>query len=293
MRRRLELIQKDPDLRLLEVPEYKRKWEPLGFAAECQRAAKEWSCSHIEETVRSRGRPVTAQQVAAAVQDDARLLAVASLLQRRRDVDIARLVSSILEEQAVPNHPFHIYTTSGLTKRAAWENIWSLQRRQDAGEKIDRIPEPPEYSQGSRGKPTDFLRDEYWRLRGRLDVSQERFIAFTEVPGRSNGELLYGWAGCTPLERLRMLLGIDETLEDAGLSLADRAALLDSAWRLLPDAAREDAAVAKRLKAEVQALVGIDGPSRETLDDWRRRFPPPSARGGRRPQADSQEVAAR
>jgi len=54
--------------------------------------------------------------------------------------------------------------------------------------------------------------------------------------------------------------------------------LLDRAWRLLPDVAREDAAAATRLKAELQALVGPEGPSREMLEDWKKRFPPPSSR---------------
>jgi hypothetical protein len=109
------------------------------------------------------------------------------------------------------------------------------------------------------------------------------------VPGRSGPETLYGWAGWTPVQRLKAVLAIDEDLEDAGLPLADRAGLLDSAWRLLPEAARQDVAAANRLKAEVQSLVGADGPSREMLDNWRRRFPPPSTRGTRETRSESCE----
>jgi len=52
----------------------------------------------------------------------------------------------------------------------------------------------------------------------------------------------------------------------------------------LPEVAREDAAVAARLKAELQALVGPEGPSRELIEDWKKRFPPPTLRasGGKR-----------
>ena len=39
-----------------------------------------------------------------------------------------------------------------------------------------------------------------------------------------------------------------------------------------------DAPAATRLKAEIQALVGPDGPSRELLEEWRTRFPPPTSR---------------
>jgi len=44
----------------------------------------------------------------------------------------------------------------------------------------------------------------------------------------------------------------------------------------LPDVAREDAAAATRLKAELQALVGPEGPSPQLIEDWTKRFPPPT-----------------
>jgi hypothetical protein len=75
---------------------------------------------------------------------------------------------------------------------------------------------------------------------------------------------------------LKALLAIDEELEDASIPLADRIGLLDSAWRLLPDVARDDAAAAARLRAELQAVVGPQGPSRELIEDWKKRFPPPA-----------------
>jgi hypothetical protein len=178
----------------------------------------------------------------------------------------------------VPNHRFHIYKPAGLVKREAWERTWEDQRREDASEKV--TPEvPPSYGTG------DFLKTEYWQLRGKLDVPKERFIAFTEVPGRSGVETLYGWAGWTPVQRLRAILAIDENLEDADVPLADRIGLLDSAWRLLPDVAREDAAAAARLKAELQALVGPQGPGPELIEDWRKRYPPPSTRGAKAKRA--------
>jgi hypothetical protein len=77
---------------------------------------------------------------------------------------------------------------------------------------------------------------------------------------------------------VKAILAMDEELEDASVPLADRIGLLESAWRLLPDVAREDAAAAGRLKAELQALVGPEGPSAALMEDWKKRFPPPSAR---------------
>lgn len=60
----------------------------------------------------------------------------------------------------------------------------------------------------------DFLKPESFRLRGKFDVPSERFIAFTQIHSRGAGETLYGWAGWTPLERVRALLAIDEQCED-------------------------------------------------------------------------------
>jgi hypothetical protein len=283
--RRVSLIENDSTLSMLEAPEYKRKWEPTAWNQDVKDAAFSWLAARVEAVVAQRGHALSLPQIVAAIQDDARLLAIAALYQERRDVDLGGLVGEIMGAGSVPSHRFHIYTESGLTKRAAWEEVWQLQRREDAGEKVPSFPTLPEYSQGSRGKSSDFLRTEYWQIRGRLDVPTERFVAFTEVPRRSGVETLYGWAGWTDQQHMKAILAIDEELEDASVPLGDRIGLLDSAWRLLPDVARENAAAATRLKAELKALVGPEGPSAALIEDWKKRFPPPTTRaaGARRP----------
>ena len=279
---RIALTENGGALALLECSEYKRKWEPLAFEADLAQAAVSWLASRLEDAAKARRKPHTLSSLTGAVQDESAFLAVASVYQGRRDIDLDGLVADIVNDETVANHPFHIHTQSGLAKREVWETLWTLQRREDLGERVEVIPTPPEYSQGSRGKSIDYLKDEYWKLRGKLNVPKERFVAFTEVPGREGASTLYCWAGWTPLQRLRAILSIDEELEDGGVPLTDRIALLDSAWRLLPDVARQDAAAASRIKAELQAVVGAEGPSKEMLDDWRGRFPPPGGRGSRK-----------
>jgi hypothetical protein len=291
LEQRLALIENDAMLRMLESPEYKRKWESSQWEQDVKTASFAWLASRLESVVKKRPGALSVSQLIATIQDDTWMLVVASVYQERRDVDLQRLFSEIIAADSVPNHRFHVYTESGLAKRAAWEDVWSLQRREDAGEKFTSMPMPPEYSQGSRGKSTDFLRSEYWQLRGKLDVPKERFIAFTEVPGRAGADTLYGWAGWTPTQRLKAMLSIDEELEDASVPLADRIGLLDSAWRLLPDVARDDAATAARLKAELQALVGPDGPSWELIEDWKQRFPPPKRKAARASRAKAKKKA--
>ncbi len=246
-----------------------------------QQQLLDWLTERVESATRTRGKTVSAERIAADLQDDPEFQTVAQVFVASPSFDVVAIVRDIMAANAVPHHPSHVYTDAGLSKRAAWERVWDLQRREDNGEAVGEIPVPPEYSQGSRGKSKDFVRNEYWQLRGKLDVPKERFIAFSEVPDREGSDTLYGWAGWTPLQRLKTLLAIDEELEDADVPLADRIGVLDSAWRLLPDVAREDATAAGRLKAELQALVGPDGPSPELIEEWRRRFPPPTARGKR------------
>jgi hypothetical protein len=277
--RRLAQLESNEALSIIESPEYKRKWERIRFAEDLETACFEFLADIVEDALSAFTKPLTLARIVGLVQNNTRFLTVASIYQNRRDVDVMGLVSDIVAAESVPNHPFHTYTDSGLTKRAAWTAVWELQRQEDAGNEVGNVPVPPEFSQGSRGKSTDFLRNSYWRVRGRFDVPTERFVAYTEVLRRGGGETLYGWGGWTSVQRLKALLAVDEELEDAGISLVDRVGVLDSAWRLLPDVAREDPVAATRLKAEIQALVGPQGPSRELIDDWRKRVPPPGKSG--------------
>jgi hypothetical protein len=299
-RRREAAIGASDALELIEGPVYKRAWrdteqnvtEPDYRKAKDEEDLRLWVCDRVETWASKRTALFTVAQLTAALQDDGSVHRVAGALSRRADYSLERLLAGLVTADAVPSHPLHTYTESGLEKRAAWERVWELQRREDAGERVGEIPVPPEYSQGSRGKSRDFTKNEYWGNRGKLDVPKERFIAFTEVPGRDGARTLYGWAGWTPVQRVRAMLALDETLEEEGLALSDRIALLDSAWRLLPDVARDDAAAASRLKAEMQALVGAAGPSAEMLAEWREEFPPPGGRGRARSGRRSRQAGA-
>ncbi len=289
--RRVAEIESNAAVRTIERYMFKRLWRDTEdnvvervFREKHDKAqVSAWLLDKIEAAAAKRAAPFTVARIAADLMEEAAVAIAVGYLGGTQSFALDQLVQRAVEENAVPNHPAHIYTDTGQAKRRAWEDVWTLQRREDAGEKIDTIPVPPEYSQGSRGKSTDFVRHEYWRVRGKLDVPKETFIAFTEVPGRAGVETLYGWAGWTAQQRVKAILAIDEELEDASVPLADRIGLLDSAWRLLPDVAREDAPAANRLKAELQALVGPEGPSAALVEDWKKRFPPPTARAARRP----------
>ncbi len=281
--RRLYELRNNAAVRLIETPDFKRRWYKPDYAEQERVALTEWLADRVEQAAKARTQAFSLEQLVASLQDDARVLAVCEVLTGKKDFSLSQLVMNAVQGGAVPSHRFHVYKPAGLVKREVWERTWADQRREDAGEKV--TPEvPPAYGSG------DFFKPDYWRLRGKLDVPKERFIAFTESPGRSGVETLYGWAGWTAQQRVKAILAIDEELEDASVPLADRIGLLDSAWRLLPDVAREDGAAATRLKAELQALVGPDGPSAALIDDWKKRFPPASARAGGARKSSTTEV---
>jgi hypothetical protein len=94
----------------------------------------------------------------------------------------------LVTKESVPLLPILRYKEPGLRKRADWENTWQLQRREDAGEKVE-IPAPPKYDKG------DFVSADYLRLRGRLDVPKERFISYPPLARDADKSLVVAWAG--------------------------------------------------------------------------------------------------
>ena len=76
------------------------------------------------------------------------------------------------------------YTESGMQKRAAWEEVWRLQRREDAGQDVGAIPVPPKYAQA------DFARNGYWQRRGKLDSLCSEFLAQAARYGFSAADVL-------------------------------------------------------------------------------------------------------
>ena len=210
-------IESDPNLGQIENANTKRLWRGTSGDAErygetyrerTVKAAKLWLAERLEEEVGRHGEISGPRSFAAAIQGTARFVAVATVVSGHAALDLHQVILDILDGRAVPNLRAQVYTESGLIKRAAWEAVWCQQRREDAGEPVGQIPVPPAYSQGSRGKATDFIRDEYWQLRGKLDVPKERFISYPGCESDQDGEPVYGWAGWNHLQRALALANL-------------------------------------------------------------------------------------
>ena len=150
IQRRLEIIAEHPYIRLLEQPEFKRRWSLESWDKRQERALRGWLLDRLEDRgfwFDSQGRPSprSVAQLADDVTRDADMVSVLALWEGRPDVPVAESLKRLLEDEAVPFHSGCRYKDSGLRKRRAWEETWTLQRREDAGEKI-KIDVPPRYT---------------------------------------------------------------------------------------------------------------------------------------------------
>jgi hypothetical protein len=194
VQRRLDLTASDPSIRLLEKPEYKRRWSQEPWEKRQERALREWLLDRVEDRrfwFDPQGRPMprSVSQLADDVARDADAVSVLALWEGRPDVPVAQSLVRLLADEGVPFLAAYRYKDSGLRKREAWEETWRLQRLEDAGERVGQIPVPPKYTSA------DFRKASYWQARGKLDVPKERFILYPEAGRETDPMPLLGWAG--------------------------------------------------------------------------------------------------
>ncbi|HVJ15073.1 MAG TPA: BREX-2 system adenine-specific DNA-methyltransferase PglX [Polyangiaceae bacterium] len=213
-RQRLRLLddaERGKQLRLLETPETKRRWSPPDDTKAFSDAVRTWLLERIETSFREQAQPElrTVRQLALDLGRDPAVAAAHELLTEESGLDLARLLSDLVDAEGVPFLAGYRYAETGMEKRASWEETWRLQRLEDEGKlkpelerlKLKAIPVPDKYG------PKDFLRH-YWSLRGKLDVPKERFVT---VPGGNTDEdttPLVGWAGWNHLQVAQALSGL-------------------------------------------------------------------------------------
>jgi hypothetical protein len=197
--RRIQMIETDPNIALIEKPEYKRRWNTEPWDDQLQRALCSWLLDRLEDR---RYWPELALKscadLAQSVSADEQFMQVAELYRGRVDFDLAALVIELVEAQAAPYLPALRYKPSGMDRRAQWMRTWELQRREDSGEKVE-IPVPPKY------KLADFIKPNWWKLRGALDVPKERFILYPGCGRRGDGTPVIGWGGWNHLQQAQAL----------------------------------------------------------------------------------------
>jgi hypothetical protein len=207
--RRIALIESHPYIRLLERPEYKRRWATEPWERREERALRGWLLDRLEDRrfwFDGAGRPTprSVAQLADDVARDGDLVSVLALWEGRPDVPVVASLEKLLGEEAVPYLAAYRYKDTGLQKRQAWEHTWDLQRREDAGQKVGAIPVPPKY------KSADFARKEYWAHRNGLDVPKERFVLYPDAGRTTDPTPVLGWAGW---DHAQQALAIDQLIQ--------------------------------------------------------------------------------
>jgi len=204
--RRIAIIESDRNIALIERPECKRRWslkrdkEAWGWAEQQTAALRDWLLDRLESPELWGGNPtlLSVAQLADRVRHDDDFRSVLDLWVGTDQHDLAKSLAKLVADEHVPFLPASRYTPNGLRKRAQWERTWALQRREDAGEKVE-IAVPPKYTSA------DFARNSFWRNRGKLDVPKERFISYPRVGRDADSTELLGWAGWDNLDQARAL----------------------------------------------------------------------------------------
>jgi uncharacterized protein DUF7008/Eco57I restriction-modification methylase len=232
--RRIAKIKSNHDINLIERPEYKRRWNSEPWAEQAERALRNWLLNRLEDASYWTEITLTsASKLADRLRHDAEFTQVAEMYRRRIDFDFTRLVIELIESESVPFLPVFRYRSSGLEKRKIWERTWDLQREEDwlrpiIEKEIDReIAEKPDEELVRRNREdvirerlvkavgeiqpppkyqsADFQSAVYWRLRGKLDVPNERFIIYPGCEREVDPSPVIAWAGWDHLQQARAI----------------------------------------------------------------------------------------
>jgi hypothetical protein len=260
--RRIELIEHDPYIKLIERPEYKRRWNTERWEEQERRGLRNWLLDRLEDG-RYWQEPSlqTTRTLANKSQMDSDFLQVAELYRGHAGFDVYALVAELVEAESVPFLPVLRYKPSGLRKREIWEHTWDLQRREDAidaevestlTQRADETPEsfkerlaaeqrrrkreeigdispPPKYTSA------DFQTSTCWRLRGALDVPKERFVSYPFCSRDADPSLLIGWAGWDHLQQAKSLAAwYSEVTEQEGWPVERLKPLLAGLAEIIP-----------------------------------------------------------
>jgi hypothetical protein len=215
VQRRIDLIESDRNIALIERPEYKRRWNAQKWEELERDALKDWLLTRLESAdlwpagIEASPMLTTVNRLADRIHRDAQFMQVAALYAGHIDFDLTQLLTSLVIAESVPFLPMLRYSESGLRKREQWEETWALQRRDEAGQSVGNIPIPPKY------QSKDFLKTDFWRLRGSLDVPKERWISYPGCERGSDGSLVIAWAGWNHLQQATALASYYLDMKDA------------------------------------------------------------------------------
>jgi hypothetical protein len=296
--RRIELIESDRNVGLVERPEHKRRWNRTPWSDLEQAALRDWLLDRLEDrSLWFDGEYAvtrTVAQLADRVSTDADWMSVARVYTGSVDIDALAVVTSLVADEHVPAQAAARYKAPGRKKRAEWERTWELQRAEDRGDDVGRIAVPPKYAQA------DFVRPSYWRQRGKLDVPKERFtsvIGAERDASSGDSTMVLAWAGfdhAQLTQALATLLFQRQTVD--GWTGEQLLPLIAALAEVLPWVQQWHPDVAPGLgrplatfyRGQLDQVLDSIGATTDTVAAWE----PPAATRGRKEKADSTRTAA-
>lgn len=231
VQRRIEAIEQNKNIGLVEQPEYKRRWNAEPWETQQAAALESFLLDRLERLFDFDGRmndagtptatlPIGLVSIggfADAASRDPLFMEAAEVFVGAAGFAVTALVGQLVEKASVPFLPVLRYKATGLRKHEEWEEVWELQRKEDTIDArttlpaddpqhlttdqaadlkrrdVGDIPVPPKYTSA------DFAKSTYWGLRGKLDVPKERFVSFPFVTG-ADGQMMIAWAGLDHLQ---------------------------------------------------------------------------------------------
>ncbi|MDV6263766.1 BREX-2 system adenine-specific DNA-methyltransferase PglX [Rhodococcoides yunnanense] len=248
--KRIAAIESNPFIRLLEKPEYKRRWAGESWDSKLQSALKDWLLDRLEDhslwfTPQGTPQPRSIGELAGHVETSTEFIDALDLWAGQKDAPVTATLIKLLADEGVPYLAAMRYKDSGLRKRAEWERVWDMQREEDAGLiAATEIPVPPKYT------GADFVKQSYWPHRGKLDVPKERFISYLGAGRETDPTPLLGWAGWNHAQQGIALATIYAWRESEGVDLVKLVPVVAGMAEILP--------WVKQWHAGVDSNIGLD-----------------------------------
>ncbi|UTX28289.1 BREX-2 system adenine-specific DNA-methyltransferase PglX [Pseudomonas aeruginosa] len=231
---RLEAMDVNPWIKILERPEYKRRWMEINWGEMLKAALKEFVLGRLEEMCGS-AQLQTCAQLADRLRADNGTFEILKACSGEGFLDVQEFVIQLISENNVPQIACERLKHTAMPKFRAWQDIWAMQHDEDVidikygvgrplsgedardpekknkydlaltkarlekAEKVGEIPLPPQY------KSADFRKPSYWSLRGKLDVPKERFFSLPGCEKGGDTTLVIGWAGLNHLQRAQAI----------------------------------------------------------------------------------------
>lgn len=232
IQRRIDLIEANKNIGLLEQFQHKRRWQVDPWESQLQRALETWLLNRLESyfdfdgRMNDEGTPtakiidptlISTAKITDIARQDPDFLQVGELYRNDPAFNIQTLIDDLIDKQTVPLLPLLRYKPTGLRKRQDWEHTWQRQRQEDAIDaRTQRPKDDPNYLHPTEAKylkeqeigtisvppkyaTKDFAKLHYWKLRGKLDVPKERWVSFPHCEG-PDGLPVIAWAGYNHLQ---------------------------------------------------------------------------------------------